>query len=163
MNSDANIVAHLSTGPKVNGQQNLTGFVSFLPVSVDDLCSHPVLSVGQSLFWPKDVTFWFHNLQFLTLFWPINFLRFQLKCGMESIIIYSVRKQTDVGSLEIKQKVVYLRNAVWHILQIYWSILSVSLNERRWVKFIWRKFRISKTRWGYDIINALHNGDVLPP
>jgi len=26
MNSDASIAAHLSTGPKVNGQQNLTGF-----------------------------------------------------------------------------------------------------------------------------------------
>jgi len=41
MNSDANIAAHLSTGPKVNGQQNVTGFFSvFLPVSIDDLCSH---------------------------------------------------------------------------------------------------------------------------
>jgi len=29
MNSDANIVAHLSTGPNVNGQQNLTGFIEF--------------------------------------------------------------------------------------------------------------------------------------
>jgi len=27
MNSDATITAHLSIGPKVNGQQNLTGFV----------------------------------------------------------------------------------------------------------------------------------------
>jgi len=27
MNNDANIAAHLSIGPNVNGQQNLTGFV----------------------------------------------------------------------------------------------------------------------------------------
>jgi len=27
MDSDANIAVHLSRGPKVNGQQNLTGFV----------------------------------------------------------------------------------------------------------------------------------------
>jgi len=27
MNSDANITAHLSVGPNVIGQQNLTGFV----------------------------------------------------------------------------------------------------------------------------------------
>jgi len=27
MNSDANIATHLSIGPNVNGQQNLTGFV----------------------------------------------------------------------------------------------------------------------------------------
>jgi len=41
MNSDANTVAHLSTGPKVNGQQNLTGFVELSsPVFMDDLCSH---------------------------------------------------------------------------------------------------------------------------
>jgi len=35
INSDANIAAHLSIGPKINnGQQNLTGFVEiFLPVS----------------------------------------------------------------------------------------------------------------------------------
>jgi len=39
MNRDANIAAHLSTDPKVNGQQNLTGFVEyFLLVSVYDLC-----------------------------------------------------------------------------------------------------------------------------
>jgi len=29
MNSGANIAAHLSIGPKVNGQQNLTGFFCF--------------------------------------------------------------------------------------------------------------------------------------
>jgi len=29
MNSDTNIAAHLSIGPNVNGQQNLTGFVEF--------------------------------------------------------------------------------------------------------------------------------------
>jgi len=29
MNSDANIAAHLSIGPKDNGQQNLTGFLEF--------------------------------------------------------------------------------------------------------------------------------------
>ena len=29
MNSDANIVVHLCIGPKVNGQQNLTGFIEF--------------------------------------------------------------------------------------------------------------------------------------
>jgi len=41
MNSDANIVAHLSIGPKASGQQNLTGFVELISlVSVDDLCSH---------------------------------------------------------------------------------------------------------------------------
>jgi len=34
MDSDASIAAHLSIGPKVNGQHNLTGFVEFLlPVS----------------------------------------------------------------------------------------------------------------------------------
>jgi len=34
MNSDANIAAHLSIGPNVNGQQNLTGFGEiFSPVS----------------------------------------------------------------------------------------------------------------------------------
>jgi len=34
MNSDANIAAHLSIGPHVNGQQNLTCFGEcFLPVS----------------------------------------------------------------------------------------------------------------------------------
>jgi len=40
MNSDANIAAHLSIRPKVNGQQNLTVFVEFffLPVSMDGLC-----------------------------------------------------------------------------------------------------------------------------
>jgi len=27
MNNDANVAAHLSIGPNVNGQQNLTGFV----------------------------------------------------------------------------------------------------------------------------------------
>jgi len=34
MNSDANIVAHLTIGPKVNGQQNLTGFVEFFFTSI---------------------------------------------------------------------------------------------------------------------------------
>jgi len=29
MDSDANIAVHLSLGPKVNGQQNLTGFAEF--------------------------------------------------------------------------------------------------------------------------------------
>jgi len=29
MNSDANIAAHLSVGPNVNSQQNLTGFFDF--------------------------------------------------------------------------------------------------------------------------------------
>jgi len=29
MNGDAKIAAHLSIGPKVNGHQNLTGFVEF--------------------------------------------------------------------------------------------------------------------------------------
>jgi len=29
MNRDTNITAHLSIGPNVNGQQNLTGFVGF--------------------------------------------------------------------------------------------------------------------------------------
>jgi len=29
MNSDANIVAHLSIGPNANGKQNITGFVEF--------------------------------------------------------------------------------------------------------------------------------------
>jgi len=29
MGSDANIAVHLSLGPKVNGQQNLTGFIEF--------------------------------------------------------------------------------------------------------------------------------------
>jgi len=29
MDSDANITVHLSLGPKVNGQQNLTGFAEF--------------------------------------------------------------------------------------------------------------------------------------
>jgi len=39
MNSDDNKAANLSIGPKVNGQQNLTGFVEFfLPISLDDLC-----------------------------------------------------------------------------------------------------------------------------
>jgi len=34
MNSDPNIAAHLSIGPNVNGQQNLTDFVEyFLAVS----------------------------------------------------------------------------------------------------------------------------------
>jgi len=33
MNIDANIVGHLSIGPNVNGQQNLTGFVEFLAIS----------------------------------------------------------------------------------------------------------------------------------
>ena len=33
----------------------------------------------------KTFFFWLYNLQILTLFWPINFLRFQLKCGMQSI------------------------------------------------------------------------------
>jgi len=32
MNSDANIDAHLSVGPKVDGQQNLFGSLSFLAV-----------------------------------------------------------------------------------------------------------------------------------
>jgi len=41
MNRDANIVAHLSIGTKISGQQNLTGFVElFSLVTVDDLCSH---------------------------------------------------------------------------------------------------------------------------
>jgi len=40
MNSDANIATHLSSGPTVNGQENLTAFVefSFLEVSMDNLC-----------------------------------------------------------------------------------------------------------------------------
>ena len=29
MNSDANIAAHLSIGPNVNGKQNLNGFIEF--------------------------------------------------------------------------------------------------------------------------------------
>jgi len=33
MSSDADIAAHLSIGPNVNGQQNLTSFVEFLTVS----------------------------------------------------------------------------------------------------------------------------------
>jgi len=41
MNRDANIVAHLSIGTKISGQQNQTGFVDlFSVVSVDDLCSY---------------------------------------------------------------------------------------------------------------------------
>jgi len=41
MNSDANIVAHLSIGTKISGQQSLTGFVElFSLVTVDNLCSH---------------------------------------------------------------------------------------------------------------------------
>jgi len=34
MNIDANIAAHLSVGPNVNGQQNLTGFVEFFFTSI---------------------------------------------------------------------------------------------------------------------------------
>jgi len=30
-------------------------------------------------FWPKNVKLWLYNLQILTLFWPINFLRLQLQ------------------------------------------------------------------------------------
>jgi len=33
MNIDTNIAGHVSVGPNVNGQQNLTGFVEFLAVS----------------------------------------------------------------------------------------------------------------------------------
>jgi len=36
MNRGANIARHLSTGPKVNGQQNFTGFIKFLlPIRSD--------------------------------------------------------------------------------------------------------------------------------
>jgi len=35
MNSDTNIAAHLSIGPKVDGHQNLTGFVEFFTSMVD--------------------------------------------------------------------------------------------------------------------------------
>jgi len=49
MNSDANIAIHLSLGPNVNGQQNLTGFAEFftsfwwitfdmLVISVEETC-----------------------------------------------------------------------------------------------------------------------------
>jgi len=34
MSSDINIAAHLSIGPKVNGHQNLTGFVKFFFTSI---------------------------------------------------------------------------------------------------------------------------------
>jgi len=41
MNSGANIAAHLSIGFKVNGQQNLTGFVEFfLAVSGGSLLTY---------------------------------------------------------------------------------------------------------------------------
>ena len=47
MNRDANIVAHLSFGTRISGQQNLTGFVElFSLVFVDDLCSHEVIASG---------------------------------------------------------------------------------------------------------------------
>jgi len=37
MNSDANITAHLSIGPKTNGKKKPLVCLCFLPVSVDDL------------------------------------------------------------------------------------------------------------------------------
>jgi len=51
MNGDAKIAAHLSIGPKVNGHQNLTGFVEFfftstLWITVDML----VISVVEGYF-----------------------------------------------------------------------------------------------------------------
>jgi len=35
--------------------------------------------LGQPIFWSKNFKFWLYNLNILTLFWPINFLRLQLQ------------------------------------------------------------------------------------
>jgi len=40
MNSDVNIAAHQSIGPKVSGQLNFTDFVKFFFISIRHLCSH---------------------------------------------------------------------------------------------------------------------------
>ena len=40
---------------------------------------------GAITFWPKHVKMCLYNLQILTLFCPINFLRLQLKWGIQSI------------------------------------------------------------------------------
>jgi len=68
MNRDANILAHLSIGTKISGQQNLTGFVElFSLVSVDDLCSHQGhRQRGASGAWPP-------HLKYVTPYhvWPL--------------------------------------------------------------------------------------------
>jgi len=38
-----------------------------------------LLIIRATNFWPKNLKFWLYNLQILTLFWPINFLRLQLQ------------------------------------------------------------------------------------
>jgi len=38
-----------------------------------------ILLLEQPIFWPKNLKFWLYNLQILTLFWPIHFLRLQLQ------------------------------------------------------------------------------------
>jgi len=35
--------------------------------------------LGRPIFWPENLQFWLCNLQILTLFWPIEFLRLQLQ------------------------------------------------------------------------------------
>ena len=45
-------------------------------------CSFESVSwLGQPMFWPTNLEFWLYNLQILTLFWPIYFMRFQLQNG----------------------------------------------------------------------------------
>ena len=44
-----------------------------------NLIFYLISSLGQPIFWPKDFKFWLYNLQILTSFWPINFLRLQLQ------------------------------------------------------------------------------------
>jgi len=52
------------------------------------------LSLGQPIFWPKNFKFWLYNLQILTLFWPINFLRLQLQ-NISSMVLRLTQKHID--------------------------------------------------------------------
>ena len=77
-------------------------------------------NLGQTFFWPKKQKFWLYYLQILTLFWPINFLHFQLKCGIQSIS-YKVLDNKPIGlfcwnetksSLSAKSAIACFKN-VW--------------------------------------------------
>ena len=102
-------------------------------------------NLGQTFFWPKKQKFWLYYLQILTLFWPINFLHFQLKCGIQSIS-YKVLDNKPIGlfcwnetksSLSAKSAIAGFKN-IW--------LLSVSWNEFCWCCAL---------RWCASTINLL--------
>jgi len=66
--------------------------------------SNHVLYVGQPIFWPKSLKFWLYNLQVLTLFWAINFLRLQLQNNSALDVEVNPEVYSCTLSFEIKKK-----------------------------------------------------------